>query len=57
MSKETKDIIGGICLITFFAVVSGIGGPDGDISIANVVLMIAAAMAMGIVQILPESHR
>lgn len=56
MSKGTKDIIGGICLIIFFAVISGIGGPDGDISIANIVLMVAAAMAMGIVQILPEKR-
>lgn len=57
MRKGTKDIIGGICLIMLFAVISGIGGPDGDISIANIVLMVAAVAAMGIVQILPEGKR
>lgn len=54
MKKETKDFLGGLAMMTVMFMSTGLFDQNGDLSMGNLVIMIASFVIIGILQLIPE---
>lgn len=54
MKKETKDFLSGLAMLIVLFVATGLFDWNGELSIGNLVIMIASFVAIGILQLVPE---